>query len=60
VLQKFADEHEDLAVEMIVAQASFIADRNEGPRALEMFRAALAEYPDDNALRVRKLCCSNA
>jgi len=52
VLKKFANEHDELAVEMIVAQASFLSDLNDAPRALELLQAALVEYPDDNTVRV--------
>jgi len=61
VLQKFADEHEDLAVEMIVAQASFLADRNEGPRALENVARRVGRVSRRQCTAgFASFCCSNA
>jgi tetratricopeptide (TPR) repeat protein len=51
-LQKFANEHDELAVECIVAEATFFADMNAMPRALKLLQDSLKDYPDDESLRV--------
>ncbi|HYM34584.1 MAG TPA: tetratricopeptide repeat protein [Steroidobacteraceae bacterium] len=54
VLEKFSREHEELAIESIIAQSTFLADMNEAPRALQLLESSLAEYPDDDSLRVAR------
>jgi tetratricopeptide (TPR) repeat protein len=51
VLDRFAEEHDEMAVEIIAAKAAYLADMNDTGQALRLLKDALADYPDHEALR---------
>ncbi len=51
VLQDFAAQHEELAIEMITVESAYLADMGDLKGALKLLKDALAEYPEHEGLR---------
>ncbi len=51
VLKSFGGEHEELAIEILNAEAAFLADEGETQQALQVLRNALQAYPEHDGLR---------
>lgn len=51
VLESFGAEHEELAIEVIGAKSSYLADMGDNAGALKILKEALVEYPEHDGLR---------
>jgi len=54
LLREFAQAHTEYTIEMLTAQAALFADLGNIPQGVEVLNNAIAEYPDNDALRVSK------
>jgi tetratricopeptide (TPR) repeat protein len=51
VLKNFAAEHDELAIETVAAESSYLADMGDNAGALKVLKDALVDYPEHDGLR---------
>lgn len=54
VLQEFAKAHPENTIEILIAQASLLADVDSVQHGIETLEAAISEYPDNASLRISR------
>jgi len=53
-LRAFAEEHDEFVIDIVIAQASLLAELGRTKQAVELLDAAMADYPDRDDLLVSK------